>query len=112
MAEVKLHGQIAQSGAAHQERVGVLLNHAAAQLRRESDSGPSRADAGELDLDADLAGVASGAPWRREPLTRWRLQAGRLCHERLQRAARPLKRFPLKLHRILRLRSSWRIRWV
>jgi hypothetical protein len=26
--------------------------------------------------------------------------------------AMELQRFPLKLHRILRLRSSWRIRWV
>src|SRR4051812_7894398 len=27
-------------------------------------------------------------------------------------SSRLLQRFPLKLHRILRLRSSWRIRWV
>ena len=26
--------------------------------------------------------------------------------------SKALQRFPLKLHRILRLRSSWRIRWA
>ena len=84
MPEVNFHPRITQLGAADQESMGILLDHAASQTGRKGFGCPSRGDATEFEFDANLACVVLASLCER---CLFKGRDGRADHERLKRFA-------------------------